>query len=583
MPARGNTRNRYGCTAPIVKCRRVMQARRLHVHSALSARPESALAEARSYGVAGDYERCLATLDEIGVLTGRSASEALLLRAFVLCRLHRFSEVLAILDPEDPVFTTVEDKYGARLRLAAVLVRSGEVDRGLAILQDLSATARALGLGPEIQAEIAYEQAHGFFMRRDLPRVIHFARVAEAERADSVSARGTMLRAAATVSQGDYPAALQIFHEALDACYRSRDLDQHLVANIVMQISTLELILRSSTVIGSLRTQRRFEAIDFTKHPTLRVLGMATMATEAWHHALDGNRAAAFRFGRRAAELAANDYWHVWTAAQRAGIAKAFGNVDAAREHAAEAVQRAFTLEWGSAVGDETLALLSLAEVLADTDPPVATEIFFRYERLAVTYDPSQFYYDDPRLVAYAAYVRGLIHRINGRLPEARDEFQNAYRRYREIGHLWRSALTLIELDASRVPDEPHSEFYLETAALIIREHFSRSFLVRRLGRWLRAYDDSIVANLSPSKREVLRHLLEGCSPKDIARRKCLAEGTVRNHICEIEAAFEVHSIQELMAACYRRGLGVASWSDEFDPTATFVPAALAALPGRRA
>jgi tetratricopeptide (TPR) repeat protein/DNA-binding CsgD family transcriptional regulator len=560
-----------------------MQARRLHVRSTLSVRPANVLATARSYWLAGQYERCLATLDEISALTGRTASEALLLRAYALCRLHRFSEVLAILDPEDLVFTAIEDRYNARVLIAAALARSGEVDRGLAILEDLAATAPALGVDPSTQAEIAYEQAYGFWLRRDLPRAIRFARVAEALRADITSARATMLRAAATVSQGHYPAALQIFHEALTACYGCRDRDEHLLAQIVMQISTLELMLRSSTLTGSLREQRQFDAIDFTKSPPLSVLGLATICNEAWQYAHDGNRAAAFRLGRRAAELASNDYLYVWATSQRAAIAKAFGNVDAAREHAAEAVERAMTLEWSHAVGDETMALLSLAEVLADTDPPAATEIFVQYERLAATYDPSLFFYDDPRPIAYASFVRGLIRRINGQLSEASKELQNAYRSYSEIGHLYRATLALIELDAIRVPDEHHSSSYLEVAALTIREHFPRSFLVRRLGRWLRAYDDAIVTHLSPSKRDVLRYLLEGCAPKDIARLRCLAEGTVRNHICEIEAAFNVHSIQELMAACYRRGLGVASWSDEFNPTAhcasPTLPPALKALP----
>jgi DNA-binding CsgD family transcriptional regulator len=260
--------------------------------------------------------------------------------------------------------------------------------------------------------------------------------------------------------------------------------------------------------------------------------------------------------------------------------------MDAAREYAAEAAERARVLDWDCAVGDETLALLFLAEVLADLDPTSATEMFSRYEHLAHTYDSSQVFYDDPRLVAYISHIRGVIRRVNGDLCHAREDLQKAYDIFSELGALWRATLTLIELDEIRVPNEPHSDLYLEKAALIIREHFPRSFLARRLGRWLRSYDDAIVAKLSPSKREVLRYLLEGCAPKDIARLKCLAEGTVRNHICEIEAAFEVHSIQELMAACYRRGLGVASWSDDFDPTATFVPPtvspAVKALPASR-
>jgi tetratricopeptide (TPR) repeat protein/DNA-binding CsgD family transcriptional regulator len=469
---------------------------------------------------------------------------------------------------------------------AVLLLRTGEIDRGLEILHNLVATARTLGADPLIQAEIACEQAAAYYMRRDLMRTIHFARIAEAAGDAIVSVRATIVRGFAMVGQRDYVAALRTFHEALRASDAAQERDEQAAITVMIQISVLELVLRSSTVTPSLRERRRFAALDFTGSSVLGALGVCLMESEAWHYAHDGNRAAAFRFGRRAAELAPNDHWYVWATSQRAAVAKAFGNTEAAREYAAEAVDRARPLDWDISVGDDRMALVYLAEVLADTDPTVATEMFLRYERFGKTHDQSHASYDDPRLVAYTAQVRGVIHRINGKLSDAHHELQNAYRIFSEIGHLWRAALCLIELDATRVPNEPHGDFYLEAAALIIREHFPKSFLVRRLGRWLRAYDDPIVANLSPSKREVLRHLLEGYVPKDIARLKCLAEGTVRNHICEIEAAFGVHSIQELLVACYRRGLGVAAWSDEFDPTANnappTLPAAIKALPAAR-
>jgi DNA-binding CsgD family transcriptional regulator len=565
-----------------------MQTPQLRATSEVSVDPASALAAARRYLLACEPERCLAVLDQLEAQVGSAGAQALLLRVRALHRLGRNSEALATLNGADAALATVDEKCTARLLLAGVLIRTGETDRGLELLHELAASCRAMRADRSIQAEIAYEQARGYWGCRDLSRMVRFARIAEAADAGVISVRATVLRGFATIAQRDYHAALRTFHEALRASDACQEREQEVVVIALKQILILQLVLRSSTMAPSLREERRLDAIDFTRSPILGALGAGLMDTEAWHHAHDGNRASAFRFARRAAELAPNDYWYVWATSQRAAIAKAFGNADAAREHAAEAVNRARPLDWDRAVHDDRMGLLYLAEVLADTDPAVATEMFLQYEGIRATYDQGNSASDDPRAIAYTAHVRGIIHRINGRLIEAQRELQRAYSIFSEIGHLWRATLTLTELDATRVPNEPHSDFYLEMAALIIREHFPRSFLVRRLGRWLRAYDDAIVANLSPSKREVLRHLLEGCSPKDIARLKCLAEGTVRNHICEIEAAFDVHSIQELLVACYRRGLGGASWSDDFDPTAHSVtptrPPALKALPaGHRA
>lgn len=317
-------------------------------------------------------------LDQLEAQAGCASSATLLLRARALGRLRRYSEALATLHAADATFTTVDDKCTARMLLGALLVRSGEIDRGLEILHELAVMARDLRAGSSIQAEIACEQAIVYWMRRDLPRTIQFARIAEAAGAGVVSVRAAMVRGFATVGKRDYPAALRTFHEALRASDASQERDEQVAANVILQISVLELLLRPSTVIPSLREQCRLDAIDFTRSSTLRALGACLMETEAWNCAHDGNRAAAFRFGRRSAELAPNDYWYVWATSQRAAIAKAFGNMDAAREHAAEAVHRARPLDWGRAIDDNRTALLCLAEVLADTDPAVATEMFLR-------------------------------------------------------------------------------------------------------------------------------------------------------------------------------------------------------------
>jgi len=98
-------------------------------------------------------------------------------------------------------------------------------------------------------------------------------------------------------------------------------------------------------------------------------------------------------------------------------------------------------------------------------------------------------------------------------------------------------------------------DFSLETAARIVRENFPDSFLARRLGSWANGYGDPVAARLTRTQREILHHLLAGSVPKEIAAATGRAYKTVRNHVEAIEQLFGVHSVPELIVACYRRGL----------------------------
>jgi DNA-binding CsgD family transcriptional regulator len=55
-------------------------------------------------------------------------------------------------------------------------------------------------------------------------------------------------------------------------------------------------------------------------------------------------------------------------------------------------------------------------------------------------------------------------------------------------------------------------------------------------------------ARLSPRERDVLRHLLDGQAPKQIARALNLSVFTVRDYVKEIYSKFKVHGRDELMA-----------------------------------
>jgi DNA-binding NarL/FixJ family response regulator len=73
-------------------------------------------------------------------------------------------------------------------------------------------------------------------------------------------------------------------------------------------------------------------------------------------------------------------------------------------------------------------------------------------------------------------------------------------------------------------------------------------------------YDDPIASSLSPVRLHVLRRLLDGASAKAVAEMLGLSVGNVRNRIAELQAAFGVKSMQELLVAVRSRGIGAPSW-----------------------
>jgi DNA-binding CsgD family transcriptional regulator len=158
-------------------------------------------------------------------------------------------------------------------------------------------------------------------------------------------------------------------------------------------------------------------------------------------------------------------------------------------------------------------------------------------------------------------YVRGLVYRSRGESKEALSLMWSAYRQYEKAGNRWRSVIALIALDETVARGPSRAFQYRSIASSIVAEHFPTSYLAGRVRRWNSGLNDPVVRSLSPTRLAVLRCLLDGMVPKAIAQEKGLAEKTIRHAIADLEDTFEVHSIQELIIACHRKGLSAASWS----------------------
>ncbi len=490
--------------------------------------------------------------------------EMLLLRARALIRLRRPSEVIALIEPVLPRFTGIDEVSTARMLYATAIARCQSLERGLATLLETEAAARAFDAHRAIRGEIAYEIGYAYWLLRDCERTLEYALLAEAARADIISVRAASLRAFVAIFRERYSQALALFRSARHAYDSCAAKDQGLVEMIVVQIATLEVAMRSKNIVGThalpMSTGTRLPAEAGANGVDEYRAVTATM--DAWLYAFEGERAKAYRMVRQAETVAPDLAWRTWVLANRAKIFEAFGDHVGAADFAEAALELVDRIDWDETAGEARVALLHLAEILARTAPTEAVKIFDRYEALTSEVDRSLVFRSDVRLWILEEFVRGLILRVRGDALGAWRSFKGVYQAATRVGIMWRSAMALIELDSTPIPARPKGDHYLQTAAMLVREHFPRSFIARRLGRWAMAHEDPIAKALAPQPREVLRHLLDGKNSAEISSILVLAEGTVRNYIKVLHAAFDVHSTPQLLVACYERGIGTPSWWD---------------------
>ncbi|MGD1066782.1 MAG: LuxR C-terminal-related transcriptional regulator [Vulcanimicrobiaceae bacterium] len=487
-----------------------------------------------------------------------SAPEPLLLRGQALIRLRRFSEAIAVLDVDPSTQSSVEDVCRLRLLLAAAYSHSSDNKRASGLLDQVDDALRGHVVPDELAAEIAYHRAHALRREGDVEGAERAAiRAQSLGRAPwSVLAIGT--RGYLRIPANAYAEAYRLFCEALAAYETAAMRDDHWQAIIMAHIANMECPLRSAAFPGTY-ARRSTTPIDFAASAAMRASGSAMYTLDAWSAALDGNRPVALRFGRRATELVRDDpYDYLTGLAHRALLAKRLANPDAAADHAADALELARRIDWGNNMLHSASAVL-LAEYFADLDPAISREMLRCYAIALGTIAPTETTINDTHDLAHIAFINGVVHRTEGRVAEAHRAFRDAYTAYTELGIRWRATFCLLELDTVPVPD-PEFPFPLDDAARAILADYPHSFLADRLGAWRGVYDDPIASSLSPVRLHVLRRLLDGASAKEIAEMLGLSVGNVRNRIAELQAAFGVASMQELLTAVRARGIGAPSW-----------------------
>jgi DNA-binding CsgD family transcriptional regulator len=530
-----------------------MQKRRAEtVHGALLAK----IAHARKAFRRGDFAAVYLST-ALALDPNEPAGEVHLLRARALLREQRPAEVERLLEPHLSDFCSADLATATALYGAAVSQRDPVA--GGAILDGADGIAAHRRLHPVVLAEIAYHHAHTSWLRGDVADAERLARITEAANVDVLGVRATHLRGFVAVSQGRLSDALVLFESARRAYERCRERNVVVAMTVLQQIASLEQTLRSDSVPGTHRMRYDIsiprESLRVAEPNSLRV---RLCGDDAWLFALDGDIVGAYAKACEAESAAPTAAWRVRGLSYRAAIAAAFDEPGAARSFADEAWSLAAGIQWADIADDERFALLSLADVFAGLDASRSAEILATFDgiRKPLAFDRVLRGSADARLRGWEASVRAAVAGAIGDVPAAASLYTTALKAYRACGYRWREAQTLIALSALPAADRGHrEESALDDAVAIVARHFPNSFLARRLAGWRRVNVDPRAATLSPAQREVLRHLLEGRTPREIAQLKGRGYETIRTHVRALHRAFGTRAEHQLVAECARRGI----------------------------
>ena len=110
-------------------------------------------ADAEGAWLDGDAERCLALCNRVASDGAASGDAVALLRARALLRLRRAPEAIALLTERFGAAGERREDPVATMLLGTAYARSGDVERGIAVLHDAASTAAVADV--ELRSEIA--------------------------------------------------------------------------------------------------------------------------------------------------------------------------------------------------------------------------------------------------------------------------------------------------------------------------------------------------------------------------------------------------------------------------------------------
>jgi DNA-binding NarL/FixJ family response regulator len=494
----------------------------------ISAGPDSLLRHAVAYWQSGDFDLCLHALDELAneYSFARYTPDAVLLRARALLRLMSIEETREWLVLNATRFA---EPIGDASATHSMLL--GQVHADLRAYDDAEkcfAFARSCKPHGGILGEIEYSQALALYQQGLFDAAKTQVETALKSAEDILTARAHALNGWIAIARGSYVEAHRNFQQAIDGLAVSSMRDVHLHASIInaLAISVAEVQTRAED-LGRLDTEasklRWPTSLAGIHIQTLRHLGLAYL------HAGDVSTAIT-RFVA-AADVAPDTPWSLFGYLECANVAISRGEEVGPLALARKAVSLADRTNWKVIGGEQRLALLLLAQVLARLGDGARAASYRQkyYEQHAGMSNMSALGHDT-RLATWEAHVEGCVEGALGKRERAALIFETVQAKWTDINYCWRAEEAKEDLRRVNPLRDPH-----------------RTMLVR--------------PQLSLRDEQFVRLVVEGKTNEELAEHFHIAKNTVKNNLVRIYSEFQVGNRTQLVVAARHLAPSAKSYS----------------------
>jgi hypothetical protein len=404
----------------------------------------------------GRFSACL------GALAQHSSIAAVALAARSFFRLGRHVEALSTLNSALDGVAELSHQARGELEMlrATVLGRLGRHIEAEGAFDDARAYVLSAAC-PELEAEYLYSEAHARMLTGQIDECVdtcsraiappsaaygaalHFVPLAHTR------ARVFQLLGRVAAARGDFVGQrcyLKMAFEEVDECNVPD------VAFKAVQLANLALLVREN---GNERDAAfvRAHASAMTWNVELKPQRYLILHALGWANSLRGDHLGAFRDFRAASEAAPSEALKIIASLDKAYIAEEL------RQHltAAEEVEYAERLSESPSFGgsgEESDALLGLAQALARSQPAKARQIFLRARRLRKAVNEHHASNFDERARVDELVTEAAVCRAEGDVARAIGLFARAFAKWNTFGCTWRAALAAIELAELGAGDE---------------------------------------------------------------------------------------------------------------------------------
>lgn len=441
--------------------------------------------------------------------------------------------------------TLVAARSNARLHSEALIVLGNGLTQigEYAEAEERFAQAAAMaGADADLAAKVALYRSVGLMLQSRVDRIEPLLPAIKRAASADLRAQGAAMHAVLLRHQERYRAQIPVLLEALLELRASPAPNRWVLCSVLHMLAEIVVEFWEPTL--ATMVEEHFAAIEW--HEEIAVWHFFISRALSWWYALAGDSFNAFRFLKRAVELPVRDALTVLNHADRASLASGLGERLWAEQELALADDLCRRVAWDAerdARDDASIALASLAELHARSDPTKASEYLARFAMFHQQLSSANTRRHDRIDRAFVSGTKGVVHAAQGKLAEAVRSLEESYAIYDEIGFDWRAGKIAVELASVS-----GNRRYLDEARRKLAR-YERSWLAtayRDAAQHLGIADVLPGVRLTPAQWQVFHLLADGFSLGEVAAHLGRSLNTIRNHTRAIYAALGVHSQKEL-------------------------------------